>query len=109
MAFNKKIAPGRIVWAFGKPYQFHTVKVYNGAALLALTDPCYASDSNGNTKGKKFQKTKIMLHATGGNSPGSATSDFMINNSHFAAHLIVERPPKATVTNPVRAVRDAAK
>src|SRR4051812_22850211 len=105
MAFNKKIAPGRIVWAFGRPYQFHTVKIYNGNTLFELSDPCYATG----TKGKKYQKTKIMLHATGANSPGSATSEFMINTSHFAAHLIVERPPKATTGNPVRATRDAAK
>ncbi|HEV8605855.1 MAG TPA: M23 family metallopeptidase [Tepidisphaeraceae bacterium] len=101
MAWTKKIAPGRIVWAFGKPYQFHPVKLYDGAAVVLLNDANYA----GGTKGKKYQKTKIMLHATGGNSPGSGTADYMINISHYAAHLIVERTSKGTVGTPARAAR----
>src|SRR5690349_14436248 len=105
MGWTKKIAPGKLVWAFGKPYQFHSVRLYNGAAQVLLTDPCYASG----TKGKKFQKTKIMLHATGGNSPGAGTADYMINTSHYAAHAIVERSPKGTVSSPARAARSDPK
>src|SRR5687767_8060001 len=105
MAWTKKIGPGRIVWAFGRAYQFHPVKLYNGTVPVVLSDPCYASGS----KGKKYQKTKIMLHATGGNNPGAATADYMINTSHYAAHGIVERTPKGTVGSPARAARSDPK
>ena len=108
---TKQILPAdtRLVWAFGRPYQFCWVSSSNQRIGPEDFEGTPAHPA-------RFQKTQIMLHATGGNI--RAENEFAgwrkgtdsagrLNES--AAHAVVERTPAGTRGNPVnhRAARPA--
>src|SRR5437016_6154118 len=89
-------ADARIIWAFGKPYQFHWITIVDTATgrQVPLGPEDFAGAGN-------QQKTQIMLHATSSNHGGRAVLDFgrkeldpSKGNHKFAGtHFPVERPP----------------
>ena len=84
-------ADARIVWAFGKPYQFHWVRIED-SANPGVQIQMVSQDFVGGDTAKRYQKSQIMLHSTGSNNMGLASlSKFRTDGKAGGAHIVLER------------------
>jgi hypothetical protein len=104
MSWKKHVDPAdaRLIWAFGKPYQFHWVTVWETATNRPVPlDP--TNYGGGSAAGQRFQKSQIVLHGTESNNESRGTLDHFHNgplqpgNWRAAAHIVVERTRSHTV------------
>lgn len=99
MSWKKQIDPGdaRLVWAFGKPYQFHWVTILETTTNRAVPLDSTNHFGGASAVGKKFQKSQVVLHGTESNNEARSSLDHFIHGDlqpggwRAAAHIVVER------------------
>src|SRR5215467_6746844 len=99
MTWTKTVnaADARLVWAFGKPYQFHWVTIVDDHTNAQITLDA-TNYFGGAVAGQRFQKSQIVLHGTDGNNEARSTLEGFRSgplqqpgNWRAAAHIVVER------------------